>query len=433
MVMRKALLLGLGVLCAVAPALSAAVVFIPIPDSGSLAKASYQTTIEVANHNAANGPLSFAFVPTNTSGLASVGGSANFPAGHTVTYEATRLTTSAGVLKVTSPIAGIVVGQAAFYVNKSSENAPWNLPVISSANQFNPTGTAYIEDIRRGTDGNTNVEIVNIGPDAAACHVALYDDDGTAVLPVITATVPAQGHFVSRDVFNQDHITSIAGAEARVSCDQPFYAYGTFVSPDFTKFRITQPLTAPMAPAGPAVVVNRPGIFFSATAATGSLDVTLPLAVGTPYRRVTLDFDMTIRNFSPLFTGVVGMFHPGGPRFGKTLYYGFNIRGSRSRVLGDLGQATLEAAVKRDVVFVAGGTYHMKVIYDTPAKAVLFYATRKDGTPIMDALVGNFNWQVIDTGGAPVRVQFGLPGVADHAYYPPQGWKFANLHIVATP
>jgi hypothetical protein len=31
-----------------------------------------------------------------------------------------------------------------------------------------------------------------------------------------------------------------------------------------------------------------------------------------------------------------------------------------------------------------------------------------------------------------VRVDFSSAGIADHAYFPPYGWKFSNLIVVAT-
>jgi len=432
-VRRNALLLGLGVLSALVRTLSADVVFVPIPDAGGIKSANYQTTIEVANHSSSDGALNLAFVPTNTSGTGSVGGGYSFPAGRTVTYEVTKIVGGPGLLKVTSDVSGLGLGQAAFYVDRAAENAPWDLPVISSANQFTPGTVAFLEDLRRNADGVSNVEIVNLGDAATLCTIDLFDQAGTAILPGLNATVPAEGHAVSNDVLIADHVTEILGGEARVSCDQPFYAYATFVSPDFNSFRMIPPLANPPAPAGPSVIVNMPGQYFVSNSSHPNLDLPLPLVPGVSYRRVTIDFDMTIRDFTPIFTGVLGMFHAGGPRFGKTLYFGFNVRGMRGRVLGDLGQPTLEAAVKRNVAFDAGGTYHMKIIYDTPTRSVLFYATKPSGIPVMDALVGNFNWNVIDTGGAPVRVQFGIPGIADGAYYPPTGWRFSNLHIVATP
>ena len=50
----------------------------------------------------------------------------------------------------------------------------------------------------------------------------------------------------------------------------------------------------------------------------------------------------------------------------------------------------------------------------TPAKAVLLFATdNKSGAEVMDALAGSFNWDVRDTGNAPVRLLFGLDGVGE--------------------
>jgi len=432
--MRKVLLHSLILAAALAPALSADVLFVPIPDVGGIQGANLQTTIEVANHNTANSTLNLAFVGTGKDGSAAVGNSNSFPANRTVTSDVTHLIGSAGLLKVTDNSAGIALGQAAFYVNKGSENAPWNLPVVSSANQFDKGAIAFVNDLRRDADGVSNLEIVNLGSVATTCAIDLFDASDVSILPVLSATVLPQGHGVTHDVLHLANLTEIQGVRAQVSCDQPFYAYGTFVSSDFTLFRMFPPLTAATQPAGKTVAVDMGGLFFTSNSSHPNLDLPLPLAVGVEYRRVTIDFDMNIRNFTPLFSGILGMFHAGGPRFGKTLYFGFNIRGVRGRMLGDLGQPTLEAAVKRNVTFVEGGAYHMKVIYDVPTHAILFYATNnKTGNVVMDALVGNFNWDVIDTGGAPVRIQFGLPGIADGAYYPPKGWKFSNLHVRATP
>jgi hypothetical protein len=418
---------------ALAPSLAAAVYYVPSPDPGASKgkKVKLQTTLEVVNQGAA-ASLDLAFVGTGASGAGAKGKSVKFAAG-TSYYDATALLPGPGVLRITSGAAALAPGQGALYLWKSPENTPWALPVITAANQFAAATTAYLEDLRRNDDGVSNVEIVNLGAQAARCEIRLVDPAGVAVLPALSAAVPAQGHAVSKDVLLAAHIEEMAGAEARVSCDQPFFAYGTFVAADFKLFRLIQPLAQSHPPAGRAVTVDKLGTFFAPTAAASFLDLPLPLAPNVAYRRVTVDFDMTIRKFGPVFDSIVGMLHAGGPRFHHTLYYGFNLRGAIDRVFGDLGQATLDSVVKRNVGFVEGGAYHVRVIYDTPAKAVLFFATDKKGAVVMDALSGSFNWDLRDTGGAPVRLFFGLDGVGDGAYFPPFGYTFANLHAVATP
>jgi len=435
MSIRKSFWLSLCLAAVLAPALAADVAYVASPDPGASKgrKVSLQSTLEVFNQGSAAAALGFAFVPTGKSGAAVQGRSVQFAAGRTTFYDATALMGAPGVLKITGSGPSLAVGQGALYLWKSPENTPWALPVISSANQLAAGATAYLEDLRRNGDGLSNVEIVNLGSQAARCEIRLADAAGVSVLPVLAAAVPAQGHAVSRDVLLAGHLAEVMGAEARVSCDQPFYAYSTFTGADFRQFRIVHPLAQAPAPAGRPVAIDRLGTFFAPTNAASFLDLPLPLTPGVGYRRVTVDFDMTIRKFGPFFDSIVGMVHAGGPRFHHTLYYGFNLRGAAGRVFGDLGQATLDAVVKRNVGFVEGGTYHVRIIYDTPAKAVLFLAADKTGALVMDALAGSFNWDLRDGGNAPVRLFFGLDGVGDGAYFPPFGYSFANLHVRATP
>ncbi len=429
--MKHALWSSLVAATVLAAPLSAATYYVPSPYTGSTA--GVQTTLEIANTNTVSGQISLQFIPTGSNGSAvTATAGAGFAPNRTVTYEATRLIQGPGVLRVVTN--GVTLGDAAFYLNSKSENAAWWLPVARPTNTFAAKSIAYIEDLRRNPDGTSNVEIVNVTPNASSCEIQLFDPAGTAIEPAIDVAVQPLSSAISKDVLGVSHVTSMLGGSAQVSCTQDFFTYGTFAASSFDNFRILPALAAPPAPPGKPVVVNMPGLFLNSTVKNPALVVTLPLTPGTVYRRASIDFDLFVNKYTPLFTGVLGMYHPGGPRFGKTLYFGFNIRGNRGRILADLGQATLEAAVKRDVPIAQRTSYHVKVIYDTAQRGTLFYITNTDnGKTVLDALAGVFNPVLEDTGNAPVRIQFGLPGVADQAYYPPTGWKFSNLHVVVTP
>ncbi len=429
--MRNVLWSSLVAASMLAAPLSAATFYVPSPDTGGVA--GVQTTLEIANTNVVPGQISLQFVPTGSNGsTAAASSGAGFAPNRTVTYDATRLIQGTGLLRVITN--GVGLGDAALYLNAKSENAAWSLPVARPSNVFAAQSNAYIEDLRRNVDGASNIEILNLSPNPASCEIRLSDAAGVSILPVILVPVQPLSSAISRDVLGAEHIAEMLGASAKVTCDEGFFTYGTFVSPSFAKFRIIPALNAPPAPLGKPVIVNAPGLFLSSTFKNPSLDMPLPLTPGVAYRRASIDFDMYLNKFTPLFTGVLGMFHAGGPRFGKTLYFGFNIRGNRDRILADLGQATLEAAVKRSTPFVQRNSYHVKVIYDTVQRGVLFYITDSStGKAVLDLVAGNFNPVLEDVGGAPVRLQFGLPGVADGAYYPPTGWKFSNLHVVVTP
>jgi len=429
--MRHVLWSSLVAASVLAAPLSATTYYVPSPDVGGAA--SVQTTLEIANTSSVSGQISLQFVPTGGNGSTAAGSSgAGFAANRTVTYDATRLIPGTGLLRVVTN--GVALGDAAFYLNSKSENAAWSLPVARPNSTFAAKTNAYIMDLRRNADGATNVEIMNVSPNASSCSVQLFDPAGTAIQPALQVAVQPLASAISRDVLSAAHVTQMIGGSAQVTCTEEFFTYGTFVSPSFAKFRIIPALATLPAPPGKAAVLDMPGLFFTSTAANGALVVPLPLTPGLAYRRVSIDFDMNLKDFTPLFTGVVGMFHAGGPRFGKTLYFGFNIRGNKGRILADLGQATLEAAVKRSVTLTQRTNYHVKIIYDTAQRGTLFYITNANtGKVVLDALAGVFNPILEDTGSAPVRVQFGLPGVADQAYFPPTGWKFLNLHIVAVP
>jgi hypothetical protein len=59
-----------------------------------------------------------------------------------------------------------------------------------------------------------------------------------------------------------------------------------------------------------------------------------------------------------------------------------------------------------------------------------YVITNPDGSAVMDLLGGLYNSFNVVNGKSPI-IQFGLDGVADNAYFPPYGWRFSNLKIVA--
>jgi hypothetical protein len=228
----------------------------------------------------------------------------------------------------------------------------------------------------------------------------------------------------------KDFVANGAGMRAEVHCDEPFYAYGTFVGSSANQFRMLFPLSTPPQDVVETLNVNRPGLFFAPVQGDSALDVVLPLVPDRAYRKVTIDFDVNINKFTPIFTGLVGMLHAGGPRFGKTLYFGTFIRGARNKTLVDLGSPVVEPALRIYSPWKQNALHHVTIVYDAEGATTRMLVTR-EGKTVMDAWGGAYNLDIADRG-APVRVSFGLNGVADNAYFPPIGWKFSNLKIQIT-
>jgi hypothetical protein len=178
------------------------------------------------------------------------------------------------------------------------------------------------------------------------------------------------------------------------------------------------------------LTLDVPGAFFTPVEGASYLEVPLPLVPEVAYRRVIIDYDLFVGDFSPIFTGLLGMFHSGGPRFNKTLYFGSFARGARDRSIFDQGIPVIEAAIQRNSDWTPQSNYHVRVFYDAEGARMRWFVTEKEGLQrtIMAFECGIFNFELADRD-APVFLAFGLPGVADHAYYPPIGWRFTNLAV----
>jgi hypothetical protein len=402
-----------------APA-SAEVFWIPSPDTGGGSKIH----LEVSSGDTRK--LEVAFVDTGDS-AAGLGGSRvsidNDEKPNV--FNATRYIGGAGMLRVTND-PGPNVRSGSIFVSTRTDDYAWPLPVVTNDNWFEDGETAHLHNLARNARGHANIEIMNFGTQAAACSIQLRRPKGSAFGPPTTVTLLPLSHEIVEDPF-ADVVTVGGGLRAEVECDRPFYAYGTFAGPNLANFRMHYPLDAPAEPVAETLNVTRNGVFFSPVNGNSALDLPLPLVLDRAYRKVTVDFDVFVKQFTPIFTGLVGMVHAGGQRFGKTLYFGTFIRGIRAKTLVDLGSPVVEPALRVSSPWKQNTTHHVTLVYDTEAATTRMLVTQ-GGTTVMDATGGAYNLDIADRG-APVRLVFGLGGVADGAYYPPIGWKFSNLKV----
>jgi hypothetical protein len=335
-----------------------------------------------------------------------------------------------GVLKLTGD-PGIAVASGALFLDEITGLGTWTwpLPILTQANAFAAGTTAYIQNLARNSTGSSNLEIANLGAVQASCQYRLRRPAGSFIGPLRTVAVKAASDAVVANPLQVMAETgAVAGVRAEVRCDQPFYAYGTFVSPGNVKsFRMLYPFDGPPTPYTEAVNINLRGVFFRPVAGASEMTVTLPLVPDKAYRKATIDFDMNLNEFSPIFSGVVGMFHTGGPRFNKTLYFGSFIRGNRNRSLIDQGSPVVEPALKFASTWQQGANYHFTIVYDAE-NALIRYLVTQGSRTVFDVTGGAYNLDLADRG-QPVKLNFGLAGIADQAYFPPVGWKFSNLKV----
>ena len=422
--MSKRSFLVLSLALAVAGSISASAedFYIPSPETGA---GNPKIHLEVSS----DGPrkLEIAFTETGHSAVGVNGSRVSVDNDEKPNvFNTTRYVDGPGLVRVTND-PGPNVRSGSIFLSNQNNDLAWPVPIVTNDNWFNKNDTAYIQNMARNAKGHANIEIMNFGTQAATCAIQLRRPKGSPYGGPKSVTLLPLSHDVVEDPYD-GFVTVGGGLRAEVECDQPFYAFGTFVSSNLANFRMHYPLDAPPVDVVETLNVIKSGVFFVPEVGDSVLDVALPLVPDRAYRKVTIDFDVFVTKFTPIFTGLAGMLHAGGPRFGKTLYFGTFVRGARSRTLVDLGSPVVEPALRIASPWKENTMHHVTIVYDTEAATTQMKVTA-NGKTVMDASGGAYNLDIADRDNAPVRVSFGLAGVADNAYFPPIGWRFQNLRI----
>jgi len=148
--------------------------------------------------------------------------------------------------------------------------------------------------------------------------------------------------------------------------------------------------------------------------------------MGVKYHRMTVDYDLYVNRYqTALFHSIAGV-----RRTGKTLYMGFLMRADNSKTLVDLGHDKLLKSV---------GPWHERTLYHI---TMIIDAANKKGTlqifqglQLVQSVSGkltNTDLRLV-TANKPVKIDFGIPRIADGAYFPPVTWQYSNLKVVAIP
>lgn len=426
--LRRSLPWGFVLLAAALP-VAAETFYLPSPDTNS--KGGPTTRLLVENRDTVSRPLKVKFIPTGVAGTSALSTKRyTIPAQTTLSLSIKEAIRGVGMVEISgNDILDVTV--SAWDLKVGSQNLTWSLPLLDAQNRFEKTETAHLRELATGAgQAKPNIELINLATTPSVCTIARFDALGVSILPNLVVNLTPLSHKVRKNVVAGLGLAEGVAISAQVTCTQPFWALGTFVGKDPLKTRLFFPLDQPSPPVEEVATLDVEGAFFSPVEGASYLEVALPLVPGVAYRRATIDFDLAVGDFSPIFTGLLGMFHAGGARFDKTLYFGTFARGLRDRSIFDQGIPVIEAAIQRNSDWTQGSNYHVRIFYDTEGGRMRWIVTEKEGLlrTILAVESGIFNFDLADRD-APVYLAFGLPGVADNAYYPPIGWKFTNLAV----
>jgi hypothetical protein len=339
-----------------------------------------------------------------------------------------------GGMVILEPVAGLSTVEVSMEIEQNPVRTAWKLPLLGQDDFFPAHSIIYVLNMVKAADASSILQIFNPGSLESTCAAQVLRPKGSVLYTRTNIKVPAQGATAVGDLMSHVPAPTAAGVTVAVSCDAPFYALGSYPSTTRQDTQVEYPVTEPPGPTTAVVLDSRPGTFFHVTEGDSDLQEQLALDPNTTYHTISINFDVAVVDPQAfvVFRNLIGCFRKGGRRFGKTLYFGSFENFGKKKIVVDVGTPFIETTIKRTNTPLEGGhTYHFSITLNNDQQSNHYVITSEDGTGVMDILGGLYNPVGVVDGNIPT-IEIGLKGIADHAYFPPLGWRFMNLSIVAT-
>lgn len=436
--MRKACAAAVSCAAILATAAGAETRYVPVPFIGPGAVGVVVEYARAKDSGVKN--VDVTYIGENVAGI-------NLPAVHQKVYIGPSTSTAYPLLDITPNSPGLIkvdaeegltADEVALEAGGKTGGTGWELPLLTPANVFAAGSKAFVIGLSKAADNQSSLSIFNLGGTLAQCGFIALRPKGSKIEQRTGIGVPAFGARRIDDALRKSG--NGGGIVISVTCDQPFYAMGAWPDEDRTRVKVNYPI-ATFPKAGTAVtMIDRKGQFLNCLPDYSFQRFTLPFETaasgpGTRYKTLTIEFD--VRTGDPEYVvirNIVGMLRAGGRRFGKTLFFGSFDRPQASggpKMLVDLGTPYIETVVKRGADLSGLQNLHFRIVLDAQQHSLVYQITR-GGNAIFNVTTGFFNDDLNAVGGDQPVLEFGLPGVADNAYFPPFRWKFSNLKVVAT-
>jgi hypothetical protein len=412
-------------------------VYVPMPNLGDGNIHAYAELFRVNN---ARKKVAVTFVPDGQSGVGREATNINVFIGPSTKTASPLIAFNhlapGGGLVTLDPEDGLDVIETSLEIEKSPHNTAWELPVLFEDDFFAGGTSGYVRGLeKRGTLAST-LQIFNRGNNPATCSATVLRPKGTPIEVRSGLVVPALGSLKVADILRAVAAPNAKGINVAVSCSHPFYALGSFAAPVRRDVRVHFPTAeAPVDDAVEVQIEHRPGTFLAVKKGASFLRIPLEdLEQDVRYRRMHIEF--VVRTADPreffVIRNLVGMFRKGGRRFNKTLMFGSFDRVAVGKVWLDVGTPFIETTLKREAVLQSGRFYHFSIDLDVEKRSMNYLVRNNDGGTVFEFQSGLYTEDIGRVAGEVPNLEFGLPFVADGAYYPPYLWSFRDLKVTAT-
>ncbi|MGH9362105.1 MAG: hypothetical protein ACRD2T_09320 [Thermoanaerobaculia bacterium] len=436
--MKRPLLLVLLASLATAATLHAGTVYVPVTKDEVQGKV-YRTKVWVTNTSSVARRFSHLFLPAETDGTkrgaTTPAQTLTVPAGGTLLLSSLGPAHQIGLLEISGAPQLVVTARLEASDQTAPAVASAHLPVLSSDNLVEGGKTAFLQGLARGQAGLiSNLGIVNLAQAATQCTISAFRSNGTQIGTNAVITLQPLSSREFADAYGLLQEAAIADSAFAVNCAEDFYAYATVLDPVNTQavyvtpaYSLASTLKVPGEPGGPpgSVEFLVPGVFLDAKPGDSFKVIDLPANPTTRYKKAIVEFDLRVgpMTLGPRnFYGVTSF-----RRNDRTLFYGLIVRDDRDKTILDMG-------VEDDIVtgsnggpWKANSNYYVIFEYDTDTELLSFKLFRAG--VLVEQLTGDINHTDLIANNNLLRVDFGMKGIADFAYFPPIGWRYSNLKV----
>lgn len=426
-------------------------VYVPVLDRNGPSGSTHATEVWLSNSGAQERRYGVLFIPVNSNGTQRPTPSVK---GTVLPLRTNKL---AGISAPGAPGLLEVEAGTQVFVHARMANSPASgfagtteVPVISSDNALPAGSAAHLQGLFRDTSGAyTDLEIVNLANQAAACEVQFFRADGTQIGGTATVAVPPLSMRQFGDVFSVLGAPSLADARAQVTCNRLFYAFAAVFNPARTLLTFVNPSASGAStlpgPAGPgpapgAIVFERSGLVHTPVAGDEVEVIKVPVPQPLTLSRFVAEWDVVPGPWTaskPDGNHNLIWVHRGKYR-SNTLANVNTFGPPRSEIKNtqNLDMAARQITTQQvPLVFQAGVSYHLRYVYDATTNRVTLTVTTGGATVATFEMPGSALNQRITVPATGLTVQFGHTAAqaAEGIEFPTYGWTYSNLRIEMQP
>jgi hypothetical protein len=450
--MKKRLVLGLAfvTVLSVSPVF-AGFVYVPVLDRSGPGGSTHLTEVWLSNSGTQERRYGTLFLPAGSNGT-------QRPVPSTkATLLPLRTSKLVGISSPGAPGLLEVEAGTQVLVHARMANSPASgfagtteVPVISSDNALTAGSSAHLQGLFRDPSGSyTDLAVVNLSNQPAACDVQFFRNDGTQIGGTARVGVQPLSLRSFGDALLLLGAPSVADARAQVSCNQLFFAF----APLFTASRTLLSFVTPSAsgastlpgPAGPgpapgAVVFERSGQVHMPVAGQEIRTFNVPVAQPLALRRFIVEWDVVPGPWTaskPEGNHNLIWIHRGKYR-SNTLANVNTFGPPRSGIKNTQNVDMAARAVTMQEVPLTlqqGVSYHLRYVYDAEINKINLTVTSGGATVATFEMNGSALNQKITVPATGLFVQFGHTAAqaAGGIEFPTYGWVYSNLRIEMIP